>query len=175
MSYLTRIFSTGAVRKTPNTIIERMAAAVTLQEQSIILEFGAGKGEITEKVFSKKGELKIHYHAFELSHDFAAQLRKDFPGITIFRENAFAFREHLPKSLKADHIICSIPLSFYGSRAAGKLATDMKEVLNKGGRIQILFHAIWLIPVLKRALPGSKLTTFATLPPYFLIDYTEQD
>jgi len=51
----------------------------------------------------------------------------------------------------------------------------MKEVLSKGGRIQILFHAIWLIPVLKRALPGSKLISFATFPPYFLIDYTDKN
>ena len=171
MSYLTSIFSTGAVRTTPSKIIDEIASSVDLSDRSTILEFGAGKGEITEKVFRKKGDLRIHYHAFELNAEFANRLRQSFTGITVFKENAFTFRDHLPDSLKADHIICSIPLSFYGTKAAAKLATDMRAVLNKGGRVQILFHAIWLIPALKKALPGSRLRTFATLPPYFLLEF----
>lgn len=151
-----------------------MAAAATPHDQMIILEFGAGRGEITGKIFGKRGGKKIHYHAFELDQQYAAELRSRFPGITVFAENAFDFRKHLPATLKADHIICSIPLSFYGKGAAGRLASDMRAMLQKQGRIQVLFHAIWLMPALKRALPGSKLKTFATFPPYFLLEYTDQ-
>lgn len=172
MSYLTRIFRTGAVRTTPARIIDDIAAAVAPHEQMILLEFGAGRGEITEKIYRKKGDLNIHYHAFELSESYATQLRSAFPGITVFRENAFEFRKHLPAKLKADHIICSIPLSFYGIRAAGRLAADMREMLQVNGRIQVLFHAVWLIPVLKKAMPGSKVRAYATFPPYFLLEYS---
>jgi phospholipid N-methyltransferase len=171
MSYISSIFSTGAVRKTPGRIIARILCEITVKENTCLFEFGAGKGEITEQIIQKKttGDKKIDYYAFETDKDFASGLNARLPFVHMLNEDAFEFEKMIPEGRKADYIISSMPLSFYTRPRISDLLKKMKSHLNANGKIILLLHAFWLLPFLRKQLPGSAVYSFVTLPPYFLL------
>jgi len=170
MTYITNIFRTGAVRKTPPRIIKRIAAEAGKAPCKNIIEIGAGKGEITEVVL-KQHIHPSNYYAFEIDPDFARQLEQFLPPDRICIQDAFHFEQSIPADFTPCCFISSMPLSFYPRPQIAQLLGKMKDRLQPGGRILLLFHAFWLIPVLKKSLPGARIHCFATLPLYFLLVY----
>jgi phospholipid N-methyltransferase len=171
MKYISSIFSTGAVRKTPDKIINKIVSTISIKDLSI-LEIGAGKGEVTKELIEKKilpANKLFSYYAFELDIDFANQLRKSIPSINVLNKDAFSFKESIPAAFKADYIISTMPLSFYPKRKVDKLLKDFNDLLKPDGKIIILFHAFWLTPLLRKNFISSQLTVFSTLPLYFLL------
>jgi phospholipid N-methyltransferase len=169
MKYIFSIFSTGAVRKTPKRIIDKILAEIDPQKTNVI-EFGAGKGEITERMVRlHSNKLPVDYYAFEIDEKFAVSIQNSLPEIKVFKENAFHFDEYIPSDFRPDYIICSMPLSFYSRVKISSLLQKMKERLGENGKIIVLFHAFWLIPILRRRFKKAVIHRFATLPPYFLL------
>lgn len=172
MNYLTKLFRTGAVRKTPQRIISKIAGEVQQQTNPIIIEIGAGQGEITKTLVKKT--IAANYFAFEIDAGFSEKLRSSFPGIHVLQQDATHFQKADGGPAAIDYFISSIPLSFYKKAAIESLCKEAKEQLTQDGKIIILFTAFWLIPVLKKALPGIQVEPFATLPPYFLAVYQKK-
>lgn len=174
MSYISRIFRTGAVRKTPEKIIKRMLQEITPTPQTSVIEIGAGKGEITRPLLQKlyNGHTSEgHYFALEIDASFVEKLASFLPTKQIITASAFDFEAHIPHTLQADYIVSSMPLSFYSKNEIRELMHKMQSRLKPGGKIIILYHAFWLTPVLKKSLPRSQVNAFFTLPPYFLLIY----
>jgi phospholipid N-methyltransferase len=169
MNYLKKIISTGAVRKTPQRIIDKISQEVTQRENTSIIEVGAGQGEITKALLNGAG--KADYFAFEIDHDFYVKLRTAFPNIHVLKHDAFKFHEVQGIPASVDYFVSSIPLSFYKQSEIETFCNHIKKHVKGGGKIIILFTAFWLIAPLKKALPGSRIEPFATLPPYFLAVY----
>jgi phospholipid N-methyltransferase len=69
MNYLKNIFSTGAVRKTPLSILKKINSFINPDQQLSVIELGAGKGEITRSVL-KKISIPETYLAFEIDKDY---------------------------------------------------------------------------------------------------------
>lgn len=170
MTYITNIFRTGAVRKTPPRIIKRIAAEADKAPCKNIVEIGAGKGEITAVVLQQHVPVSSYY-AFEIDPNFARQLQQFLPPDHICIQDAFHFEQSLPAGFTPCCFISSMPLSFYSRPQIAGLLEKMKNRLQPGGRILLLFHAFWLIPILKKNLPGARIHSFATLPLYFLLVY----
>jgi phospholipid N-methyltransferase len=166
MNYLKKIIRTGAVRKTPPRIIDRICREVNAGKGKTIIEVGAGQGEITN-ILVKNNEFES-YTAFEIDPDFYLQLKQRFPNIRIEKSDALQFRRLKGLQQTVDYFISSIPLSFYKTSDIETFCSDMLLTLNPKGKIIILFTAFWLIPTLKHSLPGLRMDWFITLPPYFL-------
>ena len=174
MKYISSIFSTGAVRKTPKRIVERILAEINFEKDNTFIELGAGNGEITIKVVEIKKQRQLtlrSYDAFEIDAKFSARLREKLPGINVITEDAFAFENVVDTQAKTDIIISSITLSFYPRPKIASLLERLKGQLAPNGKIIILYHAFWLTGMYKRILPGARVTHFATIPPYFLLVY----
>jgi phospholipid N-methyltransferase len=169
MNYLTKLFRTGAVRKTPQRIISRIVSEVRQHTNPTIIEIGAGQGEITKELVKKTGT--SNYFAFEIDIEFSTRLQSAFPGIHVLQHDALKFKEASGVPAAIDYFISSIPMSFYKQKDVEALCGQIRQQLKKGGKIIILFTAFWLIPVLKRALPGIDIEPFASIPPYFLAVY----
>ena len=172
MNYLRKLFRTGAVRKTPQRIISRIAGEVSNETKPVIIEIGAGQGEITRALVKKTGS--PNYFAFEIDAVFSETLRTNFPGINVLQQDArlFQLADGIPVTI--DYFVSSIPLSFYKHDAIQGLCQQAEKHLSKDGKIIILFTAFWLIPVLRKALPEIQVKPFATLPPYFLAVYQKK-
>ena len=173
MSYLPKLFSTGAIRKTPDKVISKIAEEIEIeQDETIIIEAGAGLGEITNAVQQRNISGKnLNYFAFEIDEESCNYLKDNFLNIKVFGNSVFNFEDVLPPSLKVDYFISSILLSFYKDDLINEFLEKIKLHLKDEGKIIILFTAAWLMPVLKKALPNSHTEGFLTFPPYFVIVY----
>ncbi len=172
MNYVLKLFTTGAVRQTPERIIKRITEEVDSSKTNFV-ELGAGKGEITASIIEKlQPENNINYYAFEIDESFCTDLKVQFPNINVLNESAFSLYDKIPAEIKVDYFLCSMPLSFYSNEEIQSLVESMKSRLNAEGKIIILFHAAWLKKLLKNCLPGAESYSYLSFPPYFLLIYT---
>ena len=170
MSYFKNIFTTGALMRTPARILRKIVQSAAVPKSKIVIELGAGKGEITCNIIPKL-EGNYHYTAFEINPEFAAELKHNFPHIEVHEKDALNFDEWANQ--KADLIICSLPLSFFDRSERRTLLKKIKESISAGGKVVILFHAFWIIPELKEVFPQYKLIKLFHIPPYYIITYTK--
>jgi phospholipid N-methyltransferase len=175
MNYLLKLYKTGAVRKTPDKIIDRITGELYSTENKVnIIELGAGRGEITSRVLQKLSNNKtLDYYAFEIDEEACTYLKLEFPQLKISNKSAFDIAHETPQNFKADFIISSIPLSFYKKEKIKELLMGLERKLKEHGKIIILFSAFWLIPLLKKQMNG-RVVSFPTFPPYFLFVYTKK-
>lgn len=172
MSYFKNIFTTGAISRTPERVLKRIVEEVPVFVPDLIIELGAGKGEITINVNNKIKAPPPRYIAFEIHKDFADKLKLRFPGITVLEEDALNFDQFT--NGKADLILCSIPLSFFSKQDRKVLLEKIKTNIKNGGKAIILFHAFWLLPEFKEVFPSYKLIKIFNIPPYYIITYSSQ-
>lgn len=169
MSYFKNILTTGAFSKTPNRVLKRITDEIIETDTSMVIELGAGKGEITENVLAKLQKPIPPYFAFEINKNFASQLRNKFHSITVLEADALNFDKLTDQ--KADLIICSLPLSFFPKEVRKVFLEKIKKNIKPGGKVIILFHAFWLLPEFKEVFPDYKLIKIFNLPPYYIIIY----
>ncbi len=173
MSYLKKLFSTGAVRKTPGRIIKKIVDEVSFSGGATIVEVGAGQGEITRALVNRHQMPSINYYAYEIDAGFSIQLKNAYPQITVLNQNALDFAKQFPIPGTIDHFVSSIPLSFYKRKEIEDFCNSICNHLKGDGKFTVLFTAFWLIPVLKKQLPHIIITPFFTFPPYFIGVYTK--
>jgi len=171
MKYLSNIFTTGAVSQTPPRVLKYIQKQLPKSPPQHIIELGAGRGEITQKVIETYSSgSPLGFDAFEINSGFAAELQSSFPGITVHNHDAVSFPARVNNP--ADLIICSLPLSFLSKKDRTVLLQNMRNQLAPGGEIIILFHAVWLLWELNHTFPGAKVKWFRHLPPYLLLTYS---
>ncbi|MFD2247349.1 class I SAM-dependent methyltransferase [Pontibacter ruber] len=173
MSYLPNLFTTGAIRETPQKVIRKIVGEVTFTaDTTTIIEIGAGRGEITKPLLHKaKGKQNLSYYAFEIDEEACQYLRKHLHALTVVNGSAFEFEKHIPPAAKVDYFISSIPLSFYKKEMIGPFLQKIKTWLKPDGKLIIIFSAAWLMPLFKKHLPQLKPYTFLSFPPYFMVVY----
>lgn len=170
MSYFKNIFTTGAVSKTPMRVQEAIRRQLPVSPPSRIIELGAGKGELTGILLDQYKNTCVKIAAFEINPAFSSDLKTNYPSIQVFTHNALEFAEVTGEPV--DLLICSLPLSFFQRTDRHTLLTSINQQLRPGGKLIILFHAVWLIPQLKRIFPSATIKWFGHLPPYLLLTYT---
>lgn len=176
MTYLFKLFNTGAIRKTPKIVITNITNNIDTNLKSKIVEFGAGKGEITSEVLKKYPIIEqVKYYAFETDPSLVSYMKKAFPEIKIINESALSINNTLNANEKFDYFISSIPLSFYSKKEITEFINILKTKLSNDGKILIILNAVWLIPLLKKLLPEAKVQFFFTFPVYFLIEFKLDD
>lgn len=177
MSYLSRIFRTGAVRKTPKRIIRRILSELPDTSSLRLLEFGAGKGEISlpiDAMMQAKSDPTARFDAIELEADFAVELQKQLQKGRVVEGNALDFEQLIGYEGLYDVIVSSMPLSFFSRPELKDLLARMQQKLAPGGKILILYHAGWLTKHFRSELPDGAIVRFFTLPPYFLYSYQKK-
>jgi len=174
MKYLSRILRTGAVRKTPEKIIQQILTEINLGGDMHILEFGAGNGEITQPLSQSLIQHKMSYYAFEIDPTFSKQLRSLLPYIHVVSKDAFDFEKSIPNDFMADYIVSSMPLSFCSKPVLKGFLQNILKRLTENGKVIILFHAFWLIPLFRKQFRSCRIHRFNTLPPYFLLVFTHK-
>ena len=170
MSYFRNIFTTGAITKTPKTVLKKILSEVPIENLNAIVELGAGKGEITRNIITKIKQ-ECRYVAFEINEQFASKLKRDFPQIEVLTKDALTFDTLINQ--KVDLLICSLPLSFFEKNVRKQLLEKIRDSVVVQGKVIILFHAFWIIPELKEVFPKYKLIRLFHIPPYYILTYTK--
>lgn len=177
MNYLPKLFSTGAIRETPKKVLERITDEIAPAngEAPMVIEFGAGMGEITEPVLQKLNATPaLEYYAFEIDEEPCAALKEKFPHIRVVQKSALDFEQYIPRGAQADYIISSMPLSFFKSDVLEPFLEAVKGRLKPEGKFLLIFSAAWMLPVYKKHFPTLKTQAFLTFPPYFMSVYEHE-
>ena len=170
MNYLAKLLTSGAIGETPKRVIEAIANEIQITDTTIIIEAGAGQGEITQAVLNKRAPDKdLTYYAFEIDEEFCTHLRQTFPAILLKQNSVFDFEQYIPGGEQLDYFISSIPLSFYKNDVIEPFLEKVKSRLKPDGKVIIIFTAAWLLPLFKKHFPHLVSQTFLTFPPYFMI------
>jgi phospholipid N-methyltransferase len=176
MNYLPKLFSTGAIRETPKKVLERIAEEITpvTTHTPMVIEFGAGMGEITEPVLQKLGSVSPDYYAFEIDEEPCAVLKEKLPTVRVLQQSALDFEQYIPQGTQADYIISSMPLSFFKNDVLEPFLEAVKRRLKPEGKFILIFSAAWMLRVYKKHFPTLKTQAFLTFPPYFMSVYERE-
>ena len=174
MNYLAKLLTSGAIRETPKKVIECVADEIQLSNSAIIMEAGAGQGEITQAILSRQQQHNFSYYAFEIDEEACQHLNKSFPQVKVVQQSIFDFEQFLPLGVQMDYFVSSIPLSFYKREIIEAFLQKVKQHLKPGGKVIIVFTAAWLMPLFKKQFPNLSSQTFLSFPPYFMIVATNE-
>ena len=170
MNYLAKLLTSGAIRETPKRVIDCVADEIQFTDGIVIMEAGAGQGEITQAILDRKNKSNaLTYYAFEIDQEYSQHLSEAFPQITLIQQSIFDFEQYIPAEQQLDYFISSIPLSFYKKETIETFLGKVKQHLKPGGKAIIVFTAAWLLSLFKKQFPNLNSQTFLSFPPYFMI------
>ena len=145
LSFLKALFnnprSIGAVIPSSHYLAESMTQCISQSETGLILELGPGTGAITKGIL-KSGISATQLTVLEISPQFAEQLKKNFPDITVIQGNATQLSKHV-ENKKFDTIISSLPLRSLPKADLEKILQEIPKVLSQQGKFIQFTYAIF--------------------------------
>ena len=165
MPYWKKLTTTGALGKTPSQVYNFVKSIIPIRT-NFVVEAGAGRGELSQ-LFHICNQLYL----FEPDSVSAMHLSIQLPHATIHQSSIYDFEHSIWRTSGWDLFICSIPLSFYPKSNTVDLMNKVKERLNPGGEVIIVFTAFWMIRPLLQMFPNSDCRPFLVFPPYFVLHY----
>ncbi len=136
----------GAVAPSSPELARAMAQWVPTGDGVFVLELGPGTGAVTEALL-ERGLPPPHLVAIEKSPEMATHLRQRFPGAIIITGDATHTRSLVasaaPQAASFALVICGIPLMNFPLQTTRHIASEIRQVLQPGGKlIQFSYH-IW--------------------------------
>ncbi len=163
----------GAVLPTQKFASDIMASEVD-SNTSMVVELGAGTGQITNSILNKNINEK-DLILVEINKEFSEILKKKFPKAQIFSEDAISFFEKFPKRFnkKIDMIISGIPLVSLDKNTRNKICELSVNNLSESGTFfQITYFIRCSFPneIIKKYKLSKKLKGFTpfNIPPAFI-------
>lgn len=133
-SYLKRIQTTGTVTSTSASAIEKILSYIDFEHARTIVELGAGKGVITQKL-AEKLHSDINLHVFELLGVFAENLKNQYnacKNIHIIQDSAEKISQYLPETT-IDACISVLPLSIMEKNVVHNILYTLATQLSPDG------------------------------------------
>lgn len=137
--------TTGAFSETSPQVVNKISKFVNKNEKQIIIEFGAGHGNITRGILSKMHPESVLY-AFEINLDFCDVLSniKD-TRLVVVKQSAENVTDIIQNSESVDCIISSIPFSFLKNEVINMILSKSHNLLkDKSYMTQVLYTPIHL-------------------------------
>ncbi len=97
-----------------------------------VVEFGPGTGRLTAAILAR-GVAPHDLTLFEMNPDFAAHLRRRFPGVTVYHAGAETAARHLAG--KAGAVVSGLPLLSMPPEVRRAIAGAAASVLTPGGHL----------------------------------------
>jgi phosphatidylethanolamine/phosphatidyl-N-methylethanolamine N-methyltransferase len=139
--------SVGALGPSSSFLAEAMIRGFGLQASDTVVELGPGTGAFTGRILSKIGS-KTTFFVLELDPIFAAGLRNQFPGLTVYNDSAERMVDYLARHGKkrADYIICGLPWASLPLEVQDRVLEAVLGSLAPGGIFTTFgyVHARWM-------------------------------
>ncbi len=145
VSFTKNLRTTGAFSETSKFVVNKISKFVLNTHTQIIIEYGAGHGNITRGILSKMHPNSCLY-AFEINEQFCETLKeiKD-DRLIIINASASDVGKHLLESNSIDCIISSLPFTFITNNDKKQILTESQNLLKKGHYMtQVLYSTIHL-------------------------------
>jgi phospholipid N-methyltransferase len=161
-----------------------MVTGVTLQSADTVVELGPGTGAFTRAIQDTIVP-SATFFALEINQEFATNLRRQFPDLTVHHDSAEKLPEYLAHHGKSevDCILSGLPWASLPMKVTAGTMTAVAESLRPGGTFATFAyaHAVYLPKArsFRRRLEGlfAKVETspvvWRNLPPAFVYQCTK--
>lgn len=122
----------GAVYPSSDTLATKMANQVPLNHPGVVIEIGAGTGPIT-KALLQRGIDANRLIVIENSYTLYDHLRKRFPQIQIIAGDAVDLELLLPRDIKINAIVSSLPLRSLPPKKVVQILEQFHKILTSDG------------------------------------------
>ena len=148
LEFTKNLKTTGAVYETSKKGEQALSRFIVDSEEQIIVEFGAGHGNITNVILSKMNQNSKLY-AFELNSEFCDVLSNiDDDRLVVINDSAQHLDKHVLEDI--DCIISSIPYTFIPDQVVNEILEKSQEKLKHGGEITQLLYSAYFLKKYKR-------------------------
>jgi phospholipid N-methyltransferase len=139
LKLIKNVKKTGALTQTSSQVVQEIIREVNPHHQQIIVEFGAGPGNITKGILERMHpESKLI--SFEIEEDFLTDLRKiNDSRLTIINDSAEKLDKYL-EGKKATLILSSIPITIMPKSVYQTIMVQIQQNLQESGTYhQVLY------------------------------------
>jgi phospholipid N-methyltransferase len=169
----TGFVKTGAVMPSSNFLAKKMVKPIKWSENVVIVELGAGTGSFTKEIIKhlpKSGRLIV----FEINHEFAQKLKKEFVDkrVVIVEDDASELPQHLNKLgiNGADYVVSGIPLGNFSRKTKWSILNAVMRGLKEGGLYIQFQYFLASILTIRRFFPRLRISyEVRNVPPAFVI------
>ncbi len=143
LAFSKKVATTGALFETSKQVVAAITQPVNPQQQQVIVEFGAGHGNITRGILAKMHPQSVLL-SFELHHEFCEVLQQNIqdPRLQIINDSAVELPRYLQqRGIESVHVIVSaIPLTILPAALSEQIVRDGHNLLQPGGYfMQVLY------------------------------------
>lgn len=132
INYIKNIRTTGAVYESSRYVSKLITNEINMDQAQIIVELGAGSGNITESILLQLHPDSVLY-CFEIEPQFYAHLEKITDSrFHLIKQSAADVSKYF-NSTSVDVIISGLPLSLFDQEDRKQLLVDCYSVLKRGG------------------------------------------
>lgn len=143
LKFTANLSTTGALFQTSKKAVEEVTKHIDTSQKQIIVEYGAGHGNVTQRILDKMHPDSKLY-AFEINNDFCKTLSliKD-DRLIIINGSAEKIEDHIKEPV--DCIISTLPFSLIPKNKLTEILENSYEKLKKNGSMsQILYSTFHL-------------------------------
>jgi phospholipid N-methyltransferase len=139
LKLIKNVKKTGALTQTTAQVVQEIIRLVDPNQKQIIVEFGAGPGNITRGIL-RKMHPESQLLSFEIEEDFLSDLRKiQDKRLTIINDSAEKLDQYM-KGQKAALILSSIPITIMPKSVYQTIMVQIQRNLKEDGSYhQVLY------------------------------------
>ncbi len=131
IEFTKKINTTGAFSETSKYVVDNISKFVDKEKKQVIIEYGAGHGNITRGILDKMNANSVLY-AFEIHSDFCKELELiNDSRLKVVHLSASEVYQIVNKSESVDCIISSIPFSFISDDILQEILSKSHNLLKK--------------------------------------------
>ncbi len=177
ISYLKRTWeftknlgTTGAFTETSEYVVDAISKQVNPNKQQVIIEYGAGYGNITRGLLAKMNENSVLY-AFEVNLSFCETLRQiGDKRLIVIPLSASEVDKYLTKSESVDCIISSIPFSFIPNGVLDEILQKSHHLLKTNHYMTQVLYSRFQLKRYKRYFQNCKSRIVWNIPLAFIYE-----
>lgn len=166
LAFTKKLATTGALYETSPKVEREISRYVRPDVPQVIVEFGAGHGNITRAILTKMHPESTLY-AFELHADFCEVLTQiGDKRLHVINRSAEHLDQYVPG--KIDCIVSSIPFSLIPDEVLRTILTKSHAQLADTGIMSQVLYSAYHVKKYKRHFPHVTYKAFWGLPPEFV-------
>ncbi len=169
IAFTRHLTETGAFSETSRFVEQEITRHVDSAAPQLILEYGAGHGNITRRILSKMHP-DSRLFAFEINPAFCEQLRKisDSRLTVVEAPVNEVFNWIKPEAGTVDAIISSVPFSFLSPAQRRDLLEKSVFLLKPGGWMSQVLYLLTHFPLFREYFPQATYHWTLNVPPAYV-------
>ena len=166
LSFATNIRTTGALYETSKRAGQEVSKYVTDRHPQIIVEYGAGPGNITRMILTKMHRSSTLY-VFEVNNAFCAVLNRiRDKRLVVINDSAERIDQYVPEPI--DCIISTIPFSLIPNQVLTTIITKSRLRLKAMGVMSQILYSTYYLTIYKAHFKQVSYKVVLSLPPEFV-------